>query len=234
MVVKHRLFSQPTVGYFNTGIYQESMIKILIYSQLLIINIVKGILFFDEKIMVRNFIFILCFSLKIISPFSLFASATILTDVHIDRFIKVIPQISEIVMQAWNQTVIDSCQDFDQLSQEYAKNDSLIKALAQKSLSQSMAPDIFTVMLGIIVLSYQAQRHLLEKEIGQSVSDQQILDFLKNDGSLTAVDLQEIQRTLHFLDLAQAWLGQSNVSLLNRRIVELSSIITEFEGGHLS
>ncbi len=155
------------------------------------------------------------------------ARAQILSDVHIDRFIMVVPDIGSLVISAWGTSPLNEEESLDQIQHEYENNGQIINILEEKKLPHTMAGEIFTVMVGMMVVSYQNQRDILEKKLGRRLSDQELVKEIQHMGIFSHEDIAEVEQALNFLHVARQWLGQKNFSLLNRRIGELSSVVSE-------
>ena len=157
----------------------------------------------------------------------LYARAQILSDVHIDRFIMVVPDIGSSVISAWGASPLRKETSLDQIQHEYENNGQIIDILKEKRLPHTMAGEIFTVMVGMMVVSYQNQRDILEEKLGRSLTDQELVKEIQHMGVFSSEDIAEVKQALDFLHVARQWLGQKNFSLLNRRIGELSSVVAE-------
>lgn len=157
----------------------------------------------------------------------LYARAQILNDVHIDRFIMVVPDIGSSVISVWGASPLRKGRSLDQIRYEYENNSQIIDILKEKRLPHAMAGEIFTVMVGMMVVSYQNQRDILEEKLGRSLTDQELVKEIQHMGVFSSEDIAEVKQALDFLHVACQWLGQKNFSLLNRRIGELSSVVAE-------
>lgn len=167
------------------------------------------------------------FSLFFVSSDRIFARAESLSDIHIDRFIMVVPEIGSSVMSAWDSSPLKTEVNLDDVQKQYEGDGQLVHVLQEKSLPTAMAREIFTVMVGMMVISYQSQRDMLENTLGRQLTDHELVKEIQKMGVFTSEDLQEVEQALSFLHSARQWLGQQNFSLLNRRIGELSSVVAE-------
>lgn len=154
-------------------------------------------------------------ALLILAALPLFSQPPELSLSSIHRFTKVFPKISQDVANALSLTRLDSQMEIETAYKNFTGDKPLAQALTRGGETPAFAKELFTVLVGAVVASFEDEMQFLSQELGRAAQKEDIAQAMRDEG----VDEAGIALSMQSYDTVQRlknWLGKKNLSAVQK------------------